>query len=280
MIPFFKYTAYPEPETIPTSHDFCKSHAGKIYHISEIKKFPTKGKGFIDGSNYFKDFNDNISNFSIDQQLYNCRHYFIRVSSMDEVPKNKWHMLNVSYSGELKDLKKFCVKELKLDEENQSSGIQAISFVETPAIETNFEYFSKDGKIEIPDEDMFFKFEIANKLKKQVKGLVLKSHQMIFRQDADGQGNPGYVFMTADTVRKLKEKYGYNRKITFQHREDITGNAILLDSWIDEPDMETDTNDQITRWFMKYQIIGDALWAQIESGKVKGFSIEGIFKIN
>ena len=34
----------------------------------------------------------------------------------------------------------FVVKELKLDEQNDQFGIQSISFVDEPAIETNFEY--------------------------------------------------------------------------------------------------------------------------------------------
>ncbi len=276
--------------------------------------------------------------------------------------------------------KTFTIKELVLDEENMAYGVQAVSFVPEPAIETNFEYYAmvrppfwkwvadpptqdntrdfclkhaygakgdkgdriyhtdeikqwaseNDGTFipgatmfanfsdnsstfngdeqmfncrhrleritsldQVPDkvlnrvakknmtygaEEMFFNFEIANAKKKQVKGLVLQSHQMIYRPDADGLGNPGYNYMTADTIKKLHQRYGYNRKITFCHREDVTGSAILLDSWVEEPDKETDSNDQITRWFLKYQIIGEQLWAQIESGKVKGFSVEMIMK--
>jgi hypothetical protein len=119
-------------------------------------------------------------------------------------------------------------------------------------------------------DQMFFNFAIENKEKKQVKGLALQSHQMIYRSNADGQGNPGFNYMTSETIRKIKDRYGYNRKITFCHREDITGYAILLDSWLEE--------DGNTKWFLKYQIMGDKLWAQITSGNVRGFSVEMIMK--
>ena len=266
-------------------------------------------------------------------------------------------------------MKKFVIKELQLDEEDMNYGIQAISFVPEPAIETNFEYYAKikppfwkwvahpptietsrhfcvdhayssshpnriyhtdeikkwahedDGTFipgatvfasfsdnsstfngdeqmyncrhvlervtsltQVPQavldrvgfnygaEEMFFNFEVASKEKKQVKGLVLKSDQMIYRPNADGNGNPGYNYMTPDTIRNLKERYGYNRKITFKHQEDITGDAILLDSWLEE-------NESCVGWYMKYQIVGEKLWAQITSGNVKGFSVEMIMRI-
>ena len=276
--------------------------------------------------------------------------------------------------------KPFTIVELVSDDENAAYGVQAVSFVPEPAIETNFEYYAKvkppfwkwvadppvidttrdfcykhaygakndkgdriyhtdeikkwatedDGTFipgvtmfanfsddattfngdeqiyncrhrlervtsldEVPEkvlrrvanknmsyqaEEMFFNFEIANEKKKQVKGLVLQSHQLIYRPDADGFGNPGFNYMTRETLKKLKDRYGYNRKITFCHREDITGNAILLDSWLE--DYVEDANDEPTRlqWYLKYQIVGDALWAQIETGKVKGFSVEMLMK--
>ena len=206
------------PETIDTSHEFCKKFNASNYPDGFTQKeINTKlanwtnkktgqQDGFINDSNFFSTFNENVSNYRGDQQLFNCRHVFERV-----------------------------------------------------------------GVVKYEDESLFFKFEIMDKMKKRVRGLVLKSHQMIYRQDADGKGNPGYVFMTGETVKKLKEKFGFNRSISFMHRETITGNAILCDSWIEEKDD--------VKWFMEYQIIGDSLWAQVESGKVKGFSVEMIMKV-
>ena len=225
-LPFFKYTADPEPEVIATSHPFCRKHAGHIFHVSEINSFEKqRDDSFIKDSTgapikWFANFKNTMENYNIDQQLYNCRHYFLRVDSIDQVPKNKRSLM----------------------------------------------------KSTLESEDLFFKFEISNQYKKRVRGLVLKSHQLIYRGNADGQGNPGYVYMTGETVKKLQEKFGYNRTITFQHRETITGQAILMDSWLEEKEKDVG-------WYMEYQIVGDALWAQVEAGKVKGFSVEMLMKV-
>jgi len=132
-------------------------------------------------------------------------------------------------------------------------------------------------RVELQEEDKshFFSLEMVEEEKREVMGLVLKSNQFIFRKDVDNMGNPGYVYFSRDTVRKLKDKYGYNRSISFMHRDDLTGQAILLDSYLEEDDIKKET-----RWFVKYKIVGEKLWNQIRSKNVKGFSIEALFSIN
>lgn len=89
---FFKFTAAPDPEVIETSHKFCREHAGKVYHISEIQKWDRykNEDGFIKESNFFKDFNGKgHQGFNGDSQLYNCRHSLIRINGPSEIP-SKW----------------------------------------------------------------------------------------------------------------------------------------------------------------------------------------------
>ena len=101
LLPFWKFTAYPDDEIIETSHEFCKAHAftspDRVYHTNEIKAWAgLKDRTFISESNFFANFSDDAKNFNGDQQIYNCRHYFERVSSLSEVPKSKRHLLNMS----------------------------------------------------------------------------------------------------------------------------------------------------------------------------------------
>lgn len=118
-------------------------------------------------------------------------------------------------------------------------------------------------------------FSIDNAEKREVVGTVLISGKMIYRHNADGLGNPGYVYISRDTIRKLKDKYGYNRTITFQHLEVMTGSAILLDSWLEENDTMN-----LTKWKMKYKIVGEKLWQHIKARNVLGFSIESLFIVS
>jgi hypothetical protein len=231
ILPYFKFTAYPDPEVIATSHPFCKEHAGRVYHTSEINEWSTLnhskgdyyGSGWIDDSNFFQSFDGSGSQgFQGSSQLYQCRHTLVRVASMDEVPRNKWKYLDMSLSEEV-----------------------------------------QNGQVTL---------QLSDELKREVSGPVLISNKMIYRHNVDGFNNPGYVFFSRETVRKAKEKYGFNRSISVQHKENITGSAILLDSWLVE-DEKTNT----TKWFCKYKIIGEQLWNYIQNKKVLGFSIEALF---
>lgn len=119
-------------------------------------------------------------------------------------------------------------------------------------------------------------FEISSAEKREVVGPVLIPNKMIYRNDL-GDGTDGYVYFSKETIRKIKEKFGFNRTITIQHEKNITGSAILLDSWI----YEEGTNNYSFEvpagtWFMKYKIIGDELWQRIKNKEVMGYSIEAI----
>jgi len=230
LLPFFKYTAYPLPEIISTSHNFCRNHAGMVYHESEIKSWHKSDElGWIDEANFFQNFTNDLGgpnfegnySFNCDSQLYNCRHKLVRISKKEDIPNDK-------------------------------------------------RFLSPDIKF----EQHFIKMEMISEPKREVMGLVLKSNQFIYRRDVDGNGNPGYIYFCRDTIRKLKEKYGYNRNISYMHRDDLTGQAILMDSWLEE-----DESLKETRWHMKYKIIGEKLWELISNKILKGFSIEAIFAI-
>jgi hypothetical protein len=219
LLPFFKYTADPEPELLDdgSSHQFCKENAGKVFHVSEINnwgRFSNNEKTslkFIEESNFFESFDGN-GNSNIDQQLYNCRHWFKRISKIEDIPSNKRHLLQ---------------------------------------------------------KETIVQLKVNNEEKRIVKGLLLRSGQFIYRNDADGHGNPGFIYFSKNTIKELFKRFGYNRTITFQHRQDITGTCVLLNSWIEENDKEVD-------WFVEYKVISDKLWNIIKSKGVIGFSIEAI----
>lgn len=156
------------------------------------------------------------------------------------------------------------IVEFKVDDDLE---IGAVSFVSSPATEIDFIYFNKEK----PKPGLFateFKFDISSQEKHEVEGVVMTSGKFIYRNDV-GDGSDGYVYFSRDVVRKLKESYGFNRTITIEHMSNITGTAILLDSWLVEDD-----DNNITQWFTKYKIINDELWKAIKAGAIKGFSIE------
>ena len=150
--------------------------------------------------------------------------------------------------------------------------IFAISLVETPAIESNFVFFDKE-------EVMFAKVEDE---KRMVMGPVLIPDKKILRVDAQGQ--PYEVFFTKDTVADLARAYlknKYTDSATLEHEKDIDG-VHLVESWIktSKSDKSNDygLNVPIGTWMGQFYIENDEIWEEyVKEGKVKGFSIEGLF---
>lgn len=131
--------------------------------------------------------------------------------------------------------------------------------------------FSKNEKVEMASQKITLK--VSDKDKHEISGVALRSGQFIYRKDIDNQGD-GYVYFSRDTIRKLKDKYGFNRTITIEHSLEATGTCILLDSWLVENDEEN-----YTEWYLKYKVIDENLWNIIKNEEVVGYSIEALFKV-
>lgn len=122
-------------------------------------------------------------------------------------------------------------------------------------------------------------FSITNKEQRIIKGAAMIPNILIYRRDE--QGNPYYIYFKKETIKKLKDKYGFNRTITIQHTEDITGNAILLNSWIYPTEKDDNCNLEKMKdgtWCVEYKVLNDKLWDIIKKKGVKGFSVEIVVK--
>ena len=161
--------------------------------------------------------------------------------------------------------------ELTIEDE-EVDGVFAISLVESPAIEMDFVYFGKDVKFSTIDNE-----------KRLLMGPILVPDKKILR--VDGAGKPYYVFFKPETIKRLSELYLEKKltdKATLEHDKDIDG-VTLVESWI----TESRTKDKssiyglslpVGSWVGTFKVTDDSIWNEyVKSGKVKGFSIEGIF---
>lgn len=125
-------------------------------------------------------------------------------------------------------------------------------------------------------------FAVSNEEQRIVKGVAMIPNVLIYRRNPQ-TNEEYYVFFNRETIKKLKNKYGYNREITIQHEENITGNAILLDSYI-YPDDKNDNagynNLKEGSWILEYKILNTKLWDVIKNKGVKGFSVEALLPFN
>lgn len=162
--------------------------------------------------------------------------------------------------------------ELFIDDEDVDE-IFAISLVQDPAIESDFVYFDKE-KVQ---------FQSINKEERLVMGPILIPNKKILRVDAMGQ--PYEVFFKPETVKKLSQMYlqrKYQDSATLEHEEKVE-DVTLVESWVAESN-ESDKSRLYGlsvpkgTWMGTFKIENDEIWDEyVKTGKVKGFSIEGLF---
>jgi hypothetical protein len=161
--------------------------------------------------------------------------------------------------------------ELKIEDEQDE--VFAISLVETPAIESDFIYFDKE-------EIQFAKVDNEERI---LLGPILIPDKKILR--VDGQGQPYHVFFTKETVKKIAQNYlmkKYNDKATLEHDKSIKG-VNLVESWVKSGKLDKSNNYGLNladgTWVGMFKISDDRIWNDyVKTGKVKGFSIEGLFE--
>lgn len=166
------------------------------------------------------------------------------------------------------------IYELVIDEEKVENGIEAISVVEDPAIESDFIALSKDKK--------FIELKEINKEKRIIMGAALIPNKMIYRKDGDREYN---IFFSKSTVRKASElffKRGNQNKATLEHDMGLDGMSVV-ESWIKEDDAHDKSvkyglDVPVGTWLISMKVYNDSVWQDfIQSRKVRGFSIEGYF---
>lgn len=166
--------------------------------------------------------------------------------------------------------------EMMIEDENKD-GVFCISLVDSPAIQQDFIMLSKENdknRIEIKLE--------KGDLKRQVlTGPALIPNIIIPRK--------GYnITFSADTIRKISENFLINNRtnsVDLQHKLNVN-DVYLVESWI----VEDENNDKIYKlgytpeqvpvgsWCISMKVKNENLWNEyLQSGVLKGFSIEGSF---
>lgn len=162
------------------------------------------------------------------------------------------------------------IVELVID--SDSDGIEAISLVDRPAIESNFIALSKEVEI---------KFSEVDQKRGILMGPALIPDKNIYRKNGKDEF---YVFFSKETVRQASELYlmnGNQSNATLQHNKKIDG-INLVESWIIEDEkldksVKYGFSEPVGTWMVSLKVQNPDIKEKILSGEVKGFSIEGYF---
>jgi len=162
--------------------------------------------------------------------------------------------------------------ELLIDENKIESGINAVSVVESPAIEENFVALKKH-EVELKEIDGE---------KRILMGAALIPNKQIYRKNGDKEF---YIYFSEETVRKASELFlmrANQNNATLEHEKKMLDGMSIVESWIIEDEKQDKSakygfNLPKGTWMISMKVNNDEIWNKVKAGEVKGFSIEGYF---
>lgn len=166
-------------------------------------------------------------------------------------------------------------KELPLYEmrinPKEKALVDAIALVEEPAIESDFMFFDKQLRIEFKHDEE----------KMELMGYAMIPDLKIYRRDKDGfEYN---VVFSKETIRNIAKAFfqnGYQANMNLHHT--VTPAAsYVFQSYIVDTDKgivaPTGLESINGGWIVGVKVEDKKVWEEIKAGKVKGFSVEGLF---
>ena len=161
--------------------------------------------------------------------------------------------------------------ELILDEEQDEIGVDAISIVESPAIESDF--------VALKNEEI--KLAEVDKDKRILMGALLIPNKPIYRNGEEGEY---YIYFSKETIVKASQMFlqnGNQSNSTLEHNKVLDG-LTLVESWIVESEQDKSRhyglNVPVGTWMGSVKVNNSKIWENyVKTNKVKGFSIEGYF---
>lgn len=162
--------------------------------------------------------------------------------------------------------------ELIIDEEDDLNGVEAISLVESPAIQEDF----------VALKDKEFKLAEIDKEQKLLIGALLVPNKPIYRKSGEEEY---YIYFSRDTIKKASQKFltaGNQNNHTLEHSHSLKG-LTLVESWLVEDKVHDKSRKYgmelpLGTWVGAVKVNSEKVWNEyVKTGAVKGFSIEGYF---
>ena len=164
--------------------------------------------------------------------------------------------------------------------DEEENGVFAISHVLDPAIEAMYVFMGNEKDVEI-------KLATVSDEKRIVVGPVLIPNQLILRKHPT-TGDPFNIFFDAETIKHIQENFvskSYQNNSTIEHDGELIKDVSFVETWIKEDDVHDKSvlygfDQPIGTMFAMQKVKNDDVWNDyIKTGKVKGFSIDGVFDL-
>ena len=156
-------------------------------------------------------------------------------------------------------------------------GMMCISIVDDPAVQSDFVAFDRHARPLL--------YSVQDEQKRMVRGVVMRADFPIYRNQYP-QGE-FFIIYRAETIRLMAEKYlAENRQnlVNLMHEADaFTEGVQMVEFFIKDTaaGISPEGFDGIAdgSLFAVFHVNDDAVWAEIQAGTYKGFSLEGLFSL-
>ena len=152
--------------------------------------------------------------------------------------------------------------ELLIDEDEPISGIEAVSLVRFPAIETDFVYLSSKA-----DKKMTF---AVDEEKQMLVGPALIPDKLIMRLDENDEEYD--VYFSQDTVTQAMELFmreARTNEHTLEHQSKIDG-VTVVESWlVEDPKKDKSSlygfNLPVGTWMLSVKVNNKDIWQKVQN---------------
>ena len=158
--------------------------------------------------------------------------------------------------------------------ETDEAFVDAIALVDNPAIESNFLAFSEHKELRFAYDDE----------KQELMGAAMIPDLKIFRKDESGNGYE--VFFSKKTIRQIAQIFfskGFQKNLNMSHTP-TPANSYVFQSYIVDAEKGIHSPKGLNvpdgSWIVGVKVTSPEVWSDVKNGKVKGFSVEGLFNLS
>jgi hypothetical protein len=162
-----------------------------------------------------------------------------------------------------------------LSDVDSDMEVDYVALVDRPAIDKNFLAFNENN--------VQMSFAIQDEDEQIITGALMLADKPIYRNDENGEY---YVVFTKDTIKQIAQKFfakGYQSNVNLMHDSGTKLDGLtMFESWITDSKrgimaMKGFEDVPDGSWFGSFKVNNPEVWKMIKDGKVKGFSVEGLF---
>lgn len=162
---------------------------------------------------------------------------------------------------------------------NEEGGVNVISLVQNPAMQSMYMAFSDDEQETI---------KLADEEERLILGAALIPNKLVLRKDKEG--NPFFIRFSAETIKQTAYSFFRNNmgnNFNASHNKDIALEGVyvvggfLKDSSIGMNPPEEFSDHPDGTWFVFAKVDDAEVWDKyIKTGELRGFSIEGNYGLS